>query len=118
MLQLRHIIYEKGLENEFDIVSPSQLGGLGSEQYVALNPQNKMPLLLLPNGQSLPESEVSNHQSVMCDVVVLQPHTAAGEASQVSSACEPAQQGLQLTYKASKVNCRQLAGTGLCLGHS
>jgi glutathione S-transferase len=55
---VRHIIYEKGLENEFDIVSPSQLGGLGSEQYVALNPQNKMPLLLLPNGQSLPESEV------------------------------------------------------------
>lgn len=59
---MRHIIYEKGLDNEFDIVSPSQLGGLGSEQYVALNPQNKMPLLLLPNGQSLPESEVGHHK--------------------------------------------------------
>lgn len=55
---MRHIIYHKGLENEFDIVSPAAVGGLGSEQYMALNPQNKMPLLLLPNGQSLPESEV------------------------------------------------------------
>lgn len=58
LAQVRHIIYNKGLENEFDVVSPAELGGLGSEQYMALNPQNKMPLLLLPNGQSLPESEV------------------------------------------------------------
>ena len=56
--QVRHIIYHKGLENEFDIVSPTAVGGLGSEQYKALNPQGKMPLLLLPNGQALPESEV------------------------------------------------------------
>jgi glutathione S-transferase len=57
-LQVRHIIYQKGLEGDFDIVSPMELGGLGSEQYMALNPQNKMPILLLPNGQTLPESEV------------------------------------------------------------
>jgi hypothetical protein len=56
--RVRHIIYQKGLEGEFDIVSPMELGGLGSEQYIALNPQNKMPILLLPNGQTLPESEV------------------------------------------------------------
>jgi glutathione S-transferase len=55
---VRHIIYLKGLEDEFDVVSPAELGGFGSEQFIALNPQNKMPILLLPNGQSLPESEV------------------------------------------------------------
>lgn len=56
--QVRHIIYHKGLEGEFDIVSPMALGGLGSPQYNALNPQGKMPLLLLPDGMALPESEV------------------------------------------------------------
>lgn len=56
--RVRHIIYLKGLEEEFDVVSPAELGGFGSEQFIALNPQNKMPILLLPNGQSLPESEV------------------------------------------------------------
>lgn len=39
LAQVRHIIYLKGLESEFDVVSPAELGGLGSEQYTALNPQ-------------------------------------------------------------------------------
>lgn len=58
--QVRHIIYHKGLEGEFDIVSPAAFGGLGSDEYKALNPQNKMPLLLLPSGRALPESEVGS----------------------------------------------------------
>eukprot|EP00879_Flechtneria_rotunda_P008174 GHRR01008563.1.p1 GENE.GHRR01008563.1~~GHRR01008563.1.p1 ORF type:complete len:206 (+),score=58.71 GHRR01008563.1:1275-1892(+) len=35
-----------------------EFGGLGSEQYKAINPQGKMPVLLLTNGTILPESEV------------------------------------------------------------
>ena len=56
--RVRHVIYSKGLEGEFDVVAPSALGGLGSDAYAALNPQKKMPLLLLPGGTALPESEV------------------------------------------------------------
>ncbi|WIA30397.1 hypothetical protein OEZ86_000482 [Tetradesmus obliquus] len=56
--RVRHVIYAKGLEGEVDIVSPMALGGFGSEQFLAANPQNKMPILLLPDGSSVPESEV------------------------------------------------------------
>jgi glutathione S-transferase len=35
-----------------------ELGGLRSDAYRALNPQCKMPLLVLPDGRALPESEV------------------------------------------------------------
>lgn len=59
LLQVRHVIYHKGLEAEFDIVSPAVLGGLGSDSYKAVNPQGKMPILLLPDGSAIPESEVS-----------------------------------------------------------
>ena len=54
----RLIIYWKGLEDKFDIKSPAELGGLKSDEYLALNPQGKMPLLCLPSGVNLPESEV------------------------------------------------------------
>lgn len=54
----RLVLYWKGLEDKVDVVSPSELGGLKSEEYLALNPQGKMPLLVLPSGQALPESEV------------------------------------------------------------
>lgn len=56
--QCRYVIYKKELESEVDIVSPKELGGLGSEQYRALSPEGKMPLLVLPCGTALPESEV------------------------------------------------------------
>ncbi|GBF97979.1 glutathione S-transferase [Raphidocelis subcapitata] len=56
--RVRHVIYSKGLEGEFDIVPPSTVGGLASDTYKALNPQGKMPLLLLPDGTAIPESEV------------------------------------------------------------
>lgn len=54
----RWVIYKKGLEGEIDTVAPQKLGGLKSEQYLALNPQGKMPLLVLPDGTALPESQV------------------------------------------------------------
>lgn len=62
--RVRHVIYAKGLEDEFAIVPPSELGGLGSPEYKKLSPQGKMPLLVLPDGvgggggAALPESEV------------------------------------------------------------
>lgn len=76
---MRHIIYHKGLENEFDIVSPGVFGGLNSEQYLALNAQGKMPLLLLPTGQALPESEVSTAPAVtrlLTEIVAVKQRTS------------------------------------------
>jgi glutathione S-transferase len=46
------------MEDRIDIKSPMELGGLKSDDYLALNPQGKMPLLVLPDGTALPESEV------------------------------------------------------------
>ena len=56
--RIRWIIYKKNLENEIDIVAPSAIGGLKSDTYLSLNPQGKMPLMALPGGMSLPESQV------------------------------------------------------------
>ena len=56
--QNRYVIYKKGLESEIDITTPKELGGLRSEQYLALNPEGKMPILVLPDGTVIPECEV------------------------------------------------------------
>eukprot|EP00775_Hariotina_reticulata_P011007 gene11007-11161_t len=56
--RVRHVIYHKGIEEDFDVVPPKALGGIGSEQYKSVNPENKMPILVLPNGTALIESEV------------------------------------------------------------
>lgn len=58
--QNRFVIYKKGLEGEVDIQAPKLLGdkGVKSPAYLALNPQGKMPLLVLPDGTALPESQV------------------------------------------------------------
>ena len=70
--RVRLLLYWKGLERDFRIENPSVLGGLKSEAYLALNPQGKMPLLVVPSSRSggdggaptdaptmaLPESEV------------------------------------------------------------
>eukprot|EP00873_Tetraselmis_striata_P034879 jgi/Tetstr1/455143/TSEL_041994.t1 len=56
--RVRMLIYLKELEGEIDIVSPDVVGGMKSPEYCALNPQAKMPVLVLPDGMSLPESEV------------------------------------------------------------
>ncbi|BDA44426.1 hypothetical protein COCOBI_05-6100 [Coccomyxa sp. Obi] len=51
-------IYKKNIEQRIEVESPLTLGGLKSEAYLALNPQGLMPLLVLPDGTCLPESEV------------------------------------------------------------
>ncbi|KAL4440204.1 hypothetical protein ABPG75_003205 [Micractinium tetrahymenae] len=58
--QNRFIIYKKALEGEVDIQAPKLLGdkGVKSPAYLALNPQGKMPLMVLPDGTALPESQV------------------------------------------------------------
>jgi glutathione S-transferase len=71
--RVRLLLYWKGLERDFRIENPSVLGGLKSEAYLELNPQGKMPLLVVPSPvpggdgdapmdapfmMALPESEV------------------------------------------------------------
>jgi len=61
----RLVLYWKQLEDEFTITNPSEVGGLKSEEYLAMNPQGKMPLLMTADGLALPESEVIS--SWICD---------------------------------------------------
>ena len=63
LVQCRIIIYKKGLQDRIDIKAPSALGGLKSEVYLAMNPQGKMPLLTIPQGDPIPESEVPPSQT-------------------------------------------------------
>lgn len=44
--RVRLILYKKGIEAAVPIVSPMELGGLRSAEYLALNPQGKMPMLV------------------------------------------------------------------------
>ena len=52
----RLILYKKQVNN-VAIVSPMELGGLKTPEYLALNPQGKMPLLVVEGGMSIPESD-------------------------------------------------------------
>jgi len=56
--RVRMLIYHKGLENEIDLKTPADYGGLQSEQYRNLNPQGKIPVLILPDGTALFEARV------------------------------------------------------------
>jgi len=54
----RLILYKKEIpDDEVTIVSPMDMGGLRSPEYLALNPQGKMPLLSIKDGMNLPESD-------------------------------------------------------------
>ena len=44
----RFVIYEKGIEDEIEIVSPMEAGGLKSEQFLKMNPHGKVRPWLLP----------------------------------------------------------------------
>lgn len=79
-MQVRFAIYKKGLESIIDIKSPLELGGLKSPEYLALNPQGKMPVLVLPDGTSLPESEVRPP----ADIDLLEPRAAQCHAGQLA----------------------------------
>ena len=63
--RVRMVIYEKGLEGEIEVRSPADYGGLNSEEYRALNPQGKIPVLILPDGTSIFESRVIS--GYICD---------------------------------------------------
>jgi glutathione S-transferase len=56
--RVRLVVYWKGLQDQVAVRSPMELGGLKTEEYLAINPQGKMPALVLPDGTSLAESEV------------------------------------------------------------
>lgn len=54
----RIIKYKKNIpDEEVEIKSPMELGGLKTPEYLALNPQGKMPLLAIKDGISIPESD-------------------------------------------------------------
>ena len=55
--RVRLVLYKKGLESAVKIVSPQELGGLRSDEYLALSPQGKMPLLVEDDGTSVWESD-------------------------------------------------------------
>lgn len=58
--RVRFLVYKKGLEEEIAFLRPVDppFEGLKSAAYLALNPQGKMPMLVLPDGTALPESQV------------------------------------------------------------
>lgn len=56
--RVRHVLYHKGLEADFEIASPASVGGLASDAYKAMSPLGKMPLLVLPDSEPIFESEV------------------------------------------------------------
>lgn len=57
--RVRMVLKEKGLLDGHHIVirPPSDIGGLKSEEYLALNPQGKMPLYVNERGMPIPESD-------------------------------------------------------------
>jgi glutathione S-transferase len=56
--RIRYYIYKYNLRDTVDIKSPSELGGMKSDEYMALHPVGKAPLLVLPSGQAIPESAI------------------------------------------------------------
>lgn len=59
--RVRIVARWKGLLNDgtLTIASPSDVGGIKSEEYLKLNPQGKMPLLYdTETGEAIPESDV------------------------------------------------------------
>lgn len=59
--RVRYIVYSQGLEESIDIKGPSELGGMKSEEYLKMHLAGKIPLLVLPSGQGIPESAVRPH---------------------------------------------------------
>jgi len=56
--RIRMIIRSKGIQEYIDIKQPADVGGLKSVDYLKLNPQGKMPLLLCGMNQyPIPESD-------------------------------------------------------------
>ncbi|KAL3932875.1 MAG: hypothetical protein SGPRY_000524, partial [Prymnesium sp.] len=47
-----------GLQDQVDLKRPADFGGTASDEYRALNPQGKIPVLILPSGEALFEAKV------------------------------------------------------------
>jgi glutathione S-transferase len=62
--RVRYIMHALSLHDKIDIKSPGELGGLKGKRYLALSPVGKMPVLVLPSGQAIPESTVRT--ATMC----------------------------------------------------
>lgn len=56
--RVRLLIYLKGLESEIAMKTPADYGGIASPEYRAMNPQGKIPVLLLPDGSTMFEAAV------------------------------------------------------------
>ena len=56
--RVRMLIYHKNLESEIDMKSPADYGGLSAPEYRAINPQGKIPALIMPSGETLFEAKV------------------------------------------------------------
>ena len=54
----RFLVYHKGLEDKVEMRTPGDYGGLSSDAYRAINPQGKIPALVLPGGKTLFEAKV------------------------------------------------------------
>ena len=55
--RVRMIVYSKGLDDQVQLVNPSELGGLKSTEFLELNMQGKMPVLVTADGWAIPESD-------------------------------------------------------------
>jgi glutathione S-transferase len=53
--RVRILAQEKGID--LDVRLPSEIGGLKSPEFIALNAQGKMPLLVTQEGFPIPESD-------------------------------------------------------------
>ena len=73
--RVRLVLYKAGLEAAVKVVSPMELGGLRSDEYLALNPQGKMPLLV-DEGNSIWEADAICRHLVAKHVDLLVLHLA------------------------------------------
>jgi len=56
--RIRLLIYLKGIEDQIQLKTPFDYGGMQSDEYKRINPQGKMPVLILPDGTTIYESKV------------------------------------------------------------
>ena len=47
----------KGIQDNFQILNPTSIGGLKSAEFMKINPLGKMPVLVTPEGDNIPESD-------------------------------------------------------------
>ncbi|CAB9529819.1 14 kDa zinc-binding protein [Seminavis robusta] len=79
----RLILYKKGITtSEVDIVSPAELGGLKSEEYQQVNPQGKMPALVIHNNGVDPSSSFGIAESDTISRYLMSTYATTGPSFQ------------------------------------